>query len=86
MTIKAFALSYSILSSPLAMCIVFSVYTSVGGQLTPRKVFSALTHLNFLRYDMIHFILGLLQLSESYVGYKRIKVSSICVYCIFHIF
>ena len=55
-------------------CVTFSVYAAVGGELTPLTVFSTLTHISFLRYTFIHFILGLLQVSEAYVGYKRIKV------------
>ena len=78
--IKALGYAYNVSSPHIAMCIVFSVYSSFGGELTPGIVLSALTHLSFIRYTAVTFNLGLLQLSESYVGYKRISVSSICVY------
>ena len=76
--IKALGYAYNVFSPPIAMCIVFSVYTSLGGEVTPGIVLSALTHLSFICYTAVHFNLGLLQLSESYVGYKRINVSG-CV-------
>ena len=76
--IKVLGYAYNVFSSPIAMCIVFSVYTSFGGEVTPGIVLSALTHLSFIRYTAALFNMGLLQLSESYVGYKRINVSS-CV-------
>ena len=56
------------------MCVVFSVYTSTGGELTPQKVFSALSHIVFLRYVTVHFVLALVYVSDAHVGFKRIKV------------
>ena len=55
-------------------CVTFSVYASVGGDLTPHTVFSTLIHIRFLSYNFIHFIVGVFQISEAYVGYIRIKV------------
>ena len=56
------------------MCVVFSVYTSTGGELTPQKVFSTISHIIFLRYVASHFTLALVYISDVHVGFKRIKV------------
>ena len=56
------------------MCVVFSVYTSTGGEVTPQKVFSTLSHIVFLRYVALHFIFSLVCISDAHVGFKRIKV------------
>ena len=56
------------------MCVVFSVYTTTGGELTPQKVFSTLSHIVFLRYVALHFVVALLNISDARVGFKRIKV------------
>ena len=53
---------------------VFSIFAWFGGTLTPRLVFSTLSHLAFLRYSIIHFVEGIGFILESRVEYKRLKV------------
>ena len=54
--------------------LVFSIFAWFGGTLTPRIVFSTLSHLVLLRYSIMHFVEGIGFILESQVGYKRIKV------------
>ena len=55
-------------------CLVFSLFVWFGGTLTPRLVFSTLSHITFLRYTLIQAVEGIGFILESHVGYKRIKV------------
>ena len=64
--------------SPIMMFVMFSVFTSDGGIITPKGVFTILSLLSVLRVFSVHlFILGLLLVSEAVVGLKRIQVSAI---------
>ena len=54
--------------------VVFSVFAWFGGTLTPRLVFSTLSHLAFLRNSIINFVEGIGFILESRVEYKRMKV------------
>ena len=80
--IRSYTAVYSAFAIQFAMFVVFSVFVSIGGELTPRTVFSTLLHISYLRYTTIHLLVGLVQVSEAFVGYKRIKVSwSTCMTC-----
>ena len=55
--------------------LVFTVYVTTGGTLTPKKVFTTLSLVTFLRLTSIHFvILNALGMSEGRVALKRIQV------------
>ena len=57
--------------------ITFSTYAGTENTLTPKKVFTALTLFALLRVYCVQFLhVALLALSELYVAYKRIRVSS----------
>ena len=54
----------------------FSTYASLGNALSPKKVFTAITLLSFIRlYCVQFFVLAFLGLSELSVAVKRIEVS-----------
>jgi len=73
--IRAFNLGYFSLSLPLIMFVVFSVYTSTGGKLTPRGVFTVLSFLTGVRLTAVHFVIVFtLMTSEALVAVKRIQV------------
>ena len=72
--IRGIPYSVSTLQIPLSMFLVFSVYSSIGGMLSARIVFSTLLHMTYLRYSILLFLTALLQISEGIVGYRRIKV------------
>ena len=73
--IRAINLAYFAFSLPLIMFIIFSIYVSFIGDLTPRKVFVTLSLITYLKITSIHiFILTTLTLSEGRVAWKRIKV------------
>ena len=55
----------------------FSTYAGLGNALSPRKVFTAITLLSFIRlYCVQFFVLAFLGLSELSVAVKRIEVSA----------
>jgi len=57
--------------------ITFSTYAGTENTLTPKKVFTAITLFALLRLYCVQFLnIALLALSELYVAYKRIRVSS----------
>jgi len=65
------------LSLTLLSFITFSTYAGTENTLTPKKVFTALTLFALLRLYCIQFVhVALLALSELYVAYKRIRISS----------
>lgn len=78
--IRAIHLAYFAFSLPLIMFIIFSVYVSFIGDLTPRKVFVTLSLITYLRLTSVHFfILSTLNISEARVAWKRIKVIIITI-------
>ena len=78
--IRAINLSYYIVALPTIMFVVFSVYASIEGtcSLTPKKVFTTLSLLTFVRLTSVNFLLkGIIQVAEAKVALKRITV---CMY------
>ena len=74
--IRAVNLSYISIATPLVMCVTFTCFTILGGQLTIRNVVVVLSLLTYIRLTAVHFfVLCTLQLSDVYVALKRIKVS-----------
>ena len=67
-------MGYYSFSLPLILFVVFSVYTSTGGELTPRGVFSVLSFLTGLRFTVHFAVLVALTISEAHVALTRIKV------------
>ena len=64
---------------PFMMALTFIVYTAVGGELTPRRVFTTLSLIGFLRRSSIAFIVRCFYLVyEAKVALVRIQVSSGC--------
>ena len=60
------------------MFLVFTTYVVTGGELTPKKVFTALSLLITLRLTSIHFFIqNVLGISEGFVATTRISVSII---------
>ena len=76
--ISAISIVYKTVSSPLIMFLVFSVYVNTpGAELTPRKVFVALSLITFVRFTSIHFfILCTRQVADARVAWIRIRVST----------
>ena len=74
--IRAYNLTISLtFSRTLIMFIVFTAFTATGGTLTPRRVFTTLSLVVFMRKSMLFiFVRGIFQLSESRVGDDRIQV------------
>ena len=73
--IRAFNLGYYTFSLPVILFVVFSVYVSTGGRLTPKIVFTAISLLNLVRVTSVHFIVhAVLFISESLVAISRIQV------------
>ena len=78
--IRAVNLSYFTIALPVIMFVIFTVYVGTGGTLSPRRVFTTLSLITFVRLSSIHFfVLATLQLSEARVAWKRIKVSIIII-------
>ena len=74
-TIRAFNLGYFSFSLPVILFVVFSVYVSLGEELTPKRVFTTISLLSFARISSVHFIVQCaLYISESLVAVKRIQV------------
>ena len=73
--IRACNLGFMIVSVTFITWLVFTVYVTTGGTLTPKKVFTTLSLVTFLRLTSIHFvILNALGMSEGRVALKRIQV------------
>ena len=66
--------------------VVFSIFAWFGGTLTPRLVFSTLSHLAFLRNSIIYFVEAFGFILESRVEYKRLKVRAYYWCFLFHFF
>jgi ATP-binding cassette subfamily C (CFTR/MRP) protein 4 len=75
--IRSAALAYDGVSVSLIMFVMFSVYISVfPNELTPRKVFVALSLITYVRYNAILFLIKiLLNGSDALVATKRIEVN-----------
>lgn len=74
--IRAINLSCYSTYVPVVMFVIFSVYASTGGTVTPKGVFTILSLLIYVRLTSIHlFVLGVLSVSEGIVALKRIKVN-----------
>ena len=74
--IKSFGYTYDGASISLIMFVMFSVYVSAfPDELTPRKVFVALSLITFLRLTSVFLVIHLiLNGSDAKVAWKRIKV------------
>ena len=67
-------------SLPVILFVTFSVYASVGGTLTPKRVFTTLSLISFIRLTSVHFIVqAALTLSEARVAVQRIQVLRVYV-------
>lgn len=76
--IRVINLSYYSLSLPTMMFVLFSCYVSIdeSNVLTPKKVFTTLSLLAFIRLTVLSFLVkAIIQLSEGRVALKRIKVN-----------
>ena len=63
----------------MAMFLVFSVYTSTGGELSPRKVFITLSLLIILRLVAVQWsVHNVLNVFEGWVALVRLKVGITC--------
>ncbi len=63
------------MSASLMAFVVFSVFTAVGGDLTPKKVFTTLSLIYVLRLVSVYqLILNVVGFSEAHVALTRIKV------------
>ena len=70
--------SVSLITHGILSFVVFSTYAGLGNVLTPKKVFSTLVLLFFIRLYFLHLLLYcLLHISEMSVAVKRIQVSSL---------
>ena len=73
--IRGLNLGFYSFSLPVILFVTFSVYASVGGTLTPKRVFTTLSLLSLVRLTSVHFIvLASLTLSEASVAIQRIQV------------
>ena len=82
--IRVINLSYYDVSLAVILCIVFSVYVSIdeSNVLTPKRVFTTLSLLSFVRLVSLHFMIAsFIQISEGRVALKRITVSCILSSC-----
>ena len=82
--IRVINLSYYDVSLAVILCIVFSVYVSIdeSNVLTPKRVFTTLSLLSFVRLISLHFMIAsFIQISEGRVALKRITVSCILSSC-----
>ena len=82
--IRVINLSYYDVSLAVILCIVFSVYVSIdeSNVLTPKRVFTTLSLLSFVRLVSLHFMIAsFIQISEGRVALKRITVSCILNSC-----
>ena len=68
---------------PFMMALTFIVYAAVGGELTPRRVFTTLSLIGFLRRSSVAFIVRCFYLVyEAKVALVRIQVS--CGHLVLH--
>ena len=73
--IRALSLSYYSVYVPLVMFVMFSVYATGGGIISPKRVFTILSLLSVVRAFAVHFFAnGVLMVSEAKVALKRIQV------------
>ena len=73
--IQSLNLGFISFSLPVILFVIFSVYASGGGTLTPRQVFMTLSLLSAVRRTAIHcIVLAALMLSEARVAHQRIQV------------
>jgi hypothetical protein len=64
-----------IVSLTLLMFLLFSVFTAIGGELTPKRVFTTLSLLIVLRLTTVEFfILNVLAMTEGRVAVVRLQV------------
>ena len=76
--IRAYHLSFIMVSVSIMMFLIFATYSGTGGGLTPKKVFTTLSLLITLRLMSIHFFVhSVLGISEGHVATTRISVSII---------
>ena len=75
--VRGSSLAFVIMSVSLIMYIVFAVYTSTGGELTPKKVFTTLSLLIVIRLTTVHFFIqNTLAMVEGRVATIRLQVIS----------
>ena len=73
--IQGISFSIFFFSMPVILFVTFSVYASVGGTLTPKRVFTTLSLLSLIRLTSVQFIVqASLMLSEAGVAIQRIQV------------
>lgn len=73
--IRAASLGFMIVSLNIVMYIIFTAYTATGGILTPKKVFTTLSLLIFLRLTTVHFFIqNVLAMVEGRVATVRLQV------------
>ena len=73
--IQALNLGFFSFSLPVILFVTFSVYASVGGTLTPKRVFTTLSLLSLVRVTSVHcIVLASFTLSEGRVAIQRIQV------------
>lgn len=76
--IRACNLAWMMVSVTVTLFVMFSAYTTTGGELTPKKVFTSLSLLLLLRLTTIYALShSVLTLSDAKVGIDRIQVSSL---------
>ena len=74
--IRACNYAFYTVSVVTIMFMLFTTYVKMGGELTPKRIFTTLSLLTILRLTSIHFlILSLLGLNEGRVASTRITVS-----------
>ncbi|XP_064396710.1 ATP-binding cassette sub-family C member 4-like isoform X2 [Halichondria panicea] len=72
-TIRAIGLSLILVSVPIVSFTLFSVYTAIGGILTPKKVFTTLSLIILLKLDVYAVVNIELAISEGLVAISRIS-------------
>ena len=73
--IRGLNLGFYSFSLLVILFVTFSVYASVGGTLTPKRVFTTLSLLTLIRVISVHCIVAAsLTLSEARVAIQRIQV------------
>ena len=73
--IQSLNLGFISFSLPMILFVMFSVYASGGGTLTPRRVFTTLSLLSAVRRTAVYcIVLASLTLSEARVALQRIQV------------
>ena len=73
--IRGLNIGFYSFSLPVILFVTFWIYASVGGTLTPKRVFTTLSLLSLVRLISVHFIVqATLLLSEGIVAIQRIQV------------